>query len=383
MAGVQKMFRWKKQKVITALVYMLFTAAVLTGCAGGNGYTADSRKLSAGSGQLPAAGTAEDGTSAGSVNEMREDMDMKNPRDTAAGPPAENAEAPAETEAGCPGSTDDADHSGYAEDAARAESAKEGEDAGTADTEPAEAGKTAGYGISEQPGTSGTSGTSGKQGTSECSGTTDQSGASGSAGRQGVSGSSGKPETSGSAGRQGVSGNSGKSGSSGSSSGSSGETESSGSAETPEPSTASGAPESHRHEPETVTETVYHPAETRVEKHPAQGHYETITVREAWEEPLYTEKYKYVCNTCGGAFETESALFAHQAATYNPDTGQMHGGSRLIAEKVKTGTVSHPAVTEDVWITDVPAWEETITVKEAWTEEVVKGIRCKTCGRWL
>lgn len=83
------------------------------------------------------------------------------------------------------------------------------------------------------------------------------------------------------------------------------------------------------------------------EKIPALGHNpvqrtETVTTKEAWDEPVLEPRY--ICNGCGKSFKTEEEVGVHLilANRENPDTpcGNYHG------EDVQVNTIHHPAETE-------------------------------------
>ena len=83
------------------------------------------------------------------------------------------------------------------------------------------------------------------------------------------------------------------------------------------------------------------------EKIPALGHNpvqrtETVTTKEAWDEPVLEPRY--ICNGCGKSFKTEEEVGVHLILTNreNPDTpcGNYH------SEAVQINTIHHPAETE-------------------------------------
>lgn len=80
---------------------------------------------------------------------------------------------------------------------------------------------------------------------------------------------------------------------------------------------------------------------------PALGHNpvqrtETVTTKEAWDEPVLEPRY--ICNGCGKSFKTEEEVGVHLILTNreNPDTpcGNYH------SEDVQVNTIHHPAETE-------------------------------------
>lgn len=71
-------------------------------------------------------------------------------------------------------------------------------------------------------------------------------------------------------------------------------------------------------------------------------HTETVTIKEAWDEPVLEPRY--ICNGCGKSFKTEEEVGVHLilANRENPDTpcGNYH------SEAVQVNTIHHPAETE-------------------------------------
>lgn len=116
----------------------------------------------------------------------------------------------------------------------------------------------------------------------------------------------------------------------------------------------------HEHVWEPIYETIHHEAE---------GHYETVVIQEAWDEVVEEVEWHTVCNTCGVIIEgwSEQAISDH---TYqHAIAGQPSGwGDRQVV--VGTSTIHHDAVTEQRWVEDKAAYDETITT----------GYRCSSCG---
>ena len=81
------------------------------------------------------------------------------------------------------------------------------------------------------------------------------------------------------------------------------------------------------------------------------GHWETQVIQEAWDEPVYERKV--IGNQSGHIYE--SAIdFGENADLYGD--GSYHVGD------VQVGTTHHDAVTQQVWVVDQYAWDETIIV---------------------
>lgn len=98
---------------------------------------------------------------------------------------------------------------------------------------------------------------------------------------------------------------------------------------------------------------------TKQVHHEAVGHYETVVIQAAWDEPIY-ESHNF-CNVCLNL----DLGSADNAIIHSVETG--HG---YHSERVQVGTQHHDAVTEQKWVED----------KAAWTETVVTGYKCSSCG---
>ena len=96
-------------------------------------------------------------------------------------------------------------------------------------------------------------------------------------------------------------------------------------------------------------------AQTEKIHHEASGHYETKTVQEAYEEPVY--EYRVFCNTCGADVTTNAQ--EHEA---------IHNAG-FSSRKIQTESIHHDAVTQQVWV-DEPAYDEVVT----------RGYVCSVCG---
>ena len=125
----------------------------------------------------------------------------------------------------------------------------------------------------------------------------------------------------------------------------------------------SGSVDTHKHSYTIpITETVHHDAITHQED---QGHYETVTISEAWDETKVVG-YRTVCNKCGQDFTNKMEHYN----TYGCDSSLEYKGNVPITE-----TIHHDAVTEQQWIEN---WV-TVVDKEAWDETVTVGYKC-SCG---
>ena len=102
--------------------------------------------------------------------------------------------------------------------------------------------------------------------------------------------------------------------------------------------------------------------ETTTVTHEATGHYETLVVKEAWDEPVYEMREVTRCSTC------KEDIGGH-AVDHIMNTG--HAGYYSQGESVLIDTIHHIAETKEVWVVD----------KEAWTETVGTGrYKCSICG---
>ena len=103
--------------------------------------------------------------------------------------------------------------------------------------------------------------------------------------------------------------------------------------------------------------------------HAEEGHYENVIVKEAWTEsvPVYEEQARSICNTCGEDITGSEGdhMYQHMIRGEN-------GSYRVEYKQVQTGTntIKHDAVYEQKWVVD----------KQAWTEKVLSGYKCNSCG---
>ena len=93
-------------------------------------------------------------------------------------------------------------------------------------------------------------------------------------------------------------------------------------------------------EPQPIYQTIHHEE---------VGHWETQVIAEAWDEPVYERKI--IGNNTGTVYATVDEF----AFNTNGDEGY-HVGN------VQVGTTKHEAVTQQVWVVDQAAWDETIIV---------------------
>ena len=105
--------------------------------------------------------------------------------------------------------------------------------------------------------------------------------------------------------------------------------------------------------------------------HAEEGHYENVLVKEAWTEsiPVYEEKELSICNGCGKDITTNPwGHIKEQALAGNYACGGYHSEWKQV--QVGTNTINHDAVYEKKWIVD----------KQVWTEKVLSGYKCSSCG---
>ena len=81
--------------------------------------------------------------------------------------------------------------------------------------------------------------------------------------------------------------------------------------------------------------------------HEEVGHWETQVIAEAWDQPIYERKI--IGNNTGTVYASTLEF----AGNTNGDEGY-HVGD------VQVGTTHHDAVTQQVWVVDQYAWDETI-----------------------
>ena len=120
---------------------------------------------------------------------------------------------------------------------------------------------------------------------------------------------------------------------------------------------------SHTHTWVNVTKTVNHPAETHQE-----DVYENrqVKVKDAWDEKVYVKTVK-TCRQCGFSTSNPSEMTEHM----------LENGHSCSSQDIYK-TVHHDAVYETQ---RVKVGTRTVTDKVAWTETVVTGQKCSSCGK--
>ena len=95
-------------------------------------------------------------------------------------------------------------------------------------------------------------------------------------------------------------------------------------------------------EPQPIYQTIHHEE---------VGHWEAQVIQEAWDEPTY--EIKIIGNNTGKYYSS-----VDEFGEYGVDNGD-YG---YHTAQVQTGTIHHDAVTQQVWVVDQYAWDETIIV---------------------
>ena len=128
----------------------------------------------------------------------------------------------------------------------------------------------------------------------------------------------------------------------------------------------------HTHHFLEIKKTVHHDSQTKIIHHDPQTTTQLITVvdQDAYDEPIY--ETQYICNKCGYSTKDGGQITDH---TLDICDSGYHSG------KVQIGIQHHDALThqEEKIIELIPAYDETIVVKEAYDETVV-GYQCY-CGK--
>ena len=131
----------------------------------------------------------------------------------------------------------------------------------------------------------------------------------------------------------------------------------------PNSGSGSNSKPSHTHTWVNVTKTVNHPAVTHQE-----DVYENrqVKVKDAWDEKVYVGT-TIVCRQCGYTTSDQESMDVHMLETGHSATS-----------KNNYKTVHHDAVYETQ---RVKVGTRTVTDKAAWTETVVIGQKCSSCGK--
>lgn len=92
-------------------------------------------------------------------------------------------------------------------------------------------------------------------------------------------------------------------------------------------------------EPQPIYQTIHHEA---------VGHWETQVISEEWDQPIYERKI--IGNQTGRVYNSLDEF------SMQDDDGGYHVGD------VQVGTTHHDAVTQQVWVVDQEAWDQTVIV---------------------
>lgn len=101
--------------------------------------------------------------------------------------------------------------------------------------------------------------------------------------------------------------------------------------------------------------------QTTTVTHEATGHYETVVVKDAWDEEV--KEGRVICTGCGTAFVTTDEWLDHNLWDDCP-----YG---YTSKLITVDTIHHEAETQEVWVEDSPAWTETVGTGS---------YTCSTCG---
>jgi len=115
-------------------------------------------------------------------------------------------------------------------------------------------------------------------------------------------------------------------------------------------------------------------AQTKTVHHDEVGHYETVVVQAAYDEEVENITYRSICNRCGmdtTGFEVQHAteVIPGEYDEYGIPVPKC-GGSWALNPVTTYKTVHHDAVTEQKWVVDKAAYDETVTT----------GYKCSGCG---
>lgn len=109
--------------------------------------------------------------------------------------------------------------------------------------------------------------------------------------------------------------------------------------------------------PASPTHTHRFVAEYKDIQHEEKGHYETITISEAWDEPVYNEYEVAICNQCGLDITNDPWEHIENSLLNGGNCGGYHSEWR----QEIIDTIHHPAKTEKKWVVDENGWTETVT----------------------
>lgn len=92
--------------------------------------------------------------------------------------------------------------------------------------------------------------------------------------------------------------------------------------------------------------------------HDTEGHYKTVTVKDAWDETTYDEYY--VCNGCGKHFATDTEAIEHIAAGdyFNGPDDYYFDDCNNYSLEFTPVTIHHDAITKQEFVIDKKAYDE-------------------------
>lgn len=162
-----------------------------------------------------------------------------------------------------------------------------------------------------------------------------------------------------------ASGNNGGTGSN-SNSGNTGSTSNTGS-NTSKPSTGGNSNQGSQ-KPSTPTHTHNWVQQYTTVHHAEKGHNEQYVIKEAWTEsvPIYENKIRSICNTCGADITGFASEHAKQHVL-NGENGAHH--TEVVQVQTGTNTINHPAEYGTRYVVDQAAYDE----------QVPAGFKC-SCG---
>lgn len=105
--------------------------------------------------------------------------------------------------------------------------------------------------------------------------------------------------------------------------------------------------------------------------HAEEGHWEDVVIKPAWTEsiPVYEDREFMICNDCGAELNASNCYDHVEDHLINGGKGSWREEWRQV--QVGSNSINHQAVTEKRWIVD----------KSAWTEKVLSGHKCSSCGQ--
>lgn len=115
----------------------------------------------------------------------------------------------------------------------------------------------------------------------------------------------------------------------------------------------------------STSNKTWHEAEYKYVNHPTETKQVWVVDKEAYtyEEPVYEEQGRYICNDCGADVTDNNERKKHILWAAREENGHYYGSYRVDVIDVQVGTRTVEVPEEGHWETEV--------VKEAWTEKVL------------